>query len=81
MFLYEQNIGGIWTVMPCAGGTIYSEKECQCVTDNRLNVTVPGKNNDLMLLLTYLSLVPTKPVFGVSDKVRFKPACSATETS
>ena len=22
-----------------------------------------------------------KPVFGVSDKVRFKPACSATETS
>ena len=23
----------------------------------------------------------TKPVFGVSDKVRFKPACSATEIS
>ena len=23
----------------------------------------------------------TKPVFGVSDKVRFKPACSAEETS
>ena len=22
-----------------------------------------------------------KPVFGVSDKLRFKPACSATETS
>ena len=22
-----------------------------------------------------------KPVFGVSDKVRFKPVCSATETS
>ena len=22
-----------------------------------------------------------KPVFGISDKVRFKPACSATETS
>ena len=22
-----------------------------------------------------------KPVFGVSDKVRFKPACIATETS
>ena len=23
----------------------------------------------------------TKPVFRISDKVRFKPACSATETS
>ena len=46
MFFYEQNIGGFWTVMPCAGGTIYSEKECQCVTDNRINVTVPGKKND-----------------------------------
>ena len=28
-----------------------------------------------------MGLVATKPVFGVSDKVRFKPACSATETS
>ena len=25
--------------------------------------------------------IATKPVFGVSDKVRFKPACSATGTS
>ena len=29
----------------------------------------------------HFSLVATKPVFGVSDKMRFKPACSATETS
>ena len=29
----------------------------------------------------YMGLVATKPVFGVSDKVRFKAACSATETS
>ena len=29
----------------------------------------------------YLGLVATKPVFGVSDNVRFKAACSATETS
>ena len=29
----------------------------------------------------YLGLNATKPVFGVSDKVRFKPACSAAETS
>ena len=28
-----------------------------------------------------MGLVATKPVFRVSDKVRFKPACSATETS
>ena len=29
----------------------------------------------------YMSLVTRKPVFGVSDKGRLKPACSATETS
>ena len=28
-----------------------------------------------------MDLHVTKPVFGVPDKVRFKPACSATETS
>ena len=29
----------------------------------------------------HLGLVATKPVFGVSDKARLKPACPATETS
>ena len=29
----------------------------------------------------YMSLVTRKPVFGVSDPVRLKPACSATDTS
>ena len=29
----------------------------------------------------YLSLVTRKPVFGICDQVRLKPACSATETS
>ena len=29
----------------------------------------------------YLGLVVTKPIFGVSDKMRFKPVASATETS
>ena len=29
----------------------------------------------------HMGLITTKPVFGVSAKVRFKPACSATETS
>ena len=28
-----------------------------------------------------MSLVPRKPVFGVSDQVILKPACSATETN
>ena len=28
-----------------------------------------------------LSLVTRKPVFGVCDRVRLKPACSATRTS
>ena len=28
-----------------------------------------------------MGLDARKPVFGVSEKVRFKPACSATETS
>ena len=30
---------------------------------------------------SHTSLTPTKPVFGVSDTVIFKPTCSATETS
>ena len=29
----------------------------------------------------YLGLEATKPVFGVSDKARLKPACSVIETS
>ena len=28
-----------------------------------------------------LGIVATKPGFGVSDKVNYKPVCSATETS
>ena len=31
--------------------------------------------------VAHMSLVTRKPVFGVSDNVRLKPACSATETS
>ena len=33
------------------------------------------------VLTTHMGLAARKPVFGVSHKVRFKPACSATETS
>ena len=41
-------------------------------------------NSHLWLLVAiigvYTCLITTKPVFGVSDKVRFKPVSSATET-
>ena len=33
------------------------------------------------LVVTILGRDARKPAFGVSDKVRFKPACSPTETS
>ena len=33
------------------------------------------------LYVTHISLVTRKPVFGVSDQLRLKSACSATETS
>ena len=32
-------------------------------------------------LYQHLSLVTRKPVFGVCDQLRHKPACAATETS
>ena len=35
----------------------------------------------VMIQNLYLSLVTRNPVFGVSDQVRLKPACSATESS
>ena len=44
---------------------------------------VSGKNLSLFVKndLTYMGLDAKKPVFGVSDKVRFKTACSAKDTS
>ena len=37
---------------------------------------------DAMCNFSYvMGLDVTKPIFGVSDEGRFKPACSATETS
>ena len=39
------------------------------------------KNKEIGTALTHMGLVARKPVFGVSYKARFKPACSATETS
>ena len=35
----------------------------------------------ICLLLYHLDLVVRKPVFGVFDQARHKPACSASETS
>ena len=44
----------------------------------KVYVTVKPEVHHLKLL--YMGLVARKPVFEVSDKVRLKPACSATET-
>ena len=41
----------------------------------------PGKSQVALVSSYHMCLVMTKPVFGVSDKVRFKPVSLATETS
>ena len=46
-----------------------------------IKTTVDSFVNSKYQELKNLGLVPTKPVFGVSDKVRFKPVSSTTETS
>ena len=33
----------------------------------------------ILAILIHMSLVVRKPVFGVSDQVRHKPGCTATE--
>ena len=43
-----------------------------------LVITWPGIGFQIVISLHYLGLFATKTVFGVSDKVRFKPAFSAT---
>ena len=43
---------------------------------------LPSSFNNLIFIATYhLGHNATKPVFRVSDKMRFKPGCSATDTS
>ena len=37
--------------------------------------------SNLINAYAHMGLVATKPVFGASDEMRFKPACSARETS
>ena len=48
---------------------------------NRTVISTDLAVNTCLDLLTDLSLVTRKPVFGVSDQVRLKPACSATKAS
>ena len=44
--------------------------------------TIEDSTESVIQMVSYnMGLVPTKLVFRVSDKVRYKPACSATETS
>ena len=48
---------------------------------HRIVSVIPHDHSRETMTKKYLSLVTRKPVFGVSDQVRLKPACSATETS
>ena len=43
--------------------------------DDNTSSDITGNNHNIM------GLAARKPVFGVFDKARLKPACSATETS
>ena len=40
-----------------------------------------GEDGLIKVSLSYMGLVATKPVFGVSKKLRLKPVSSAKETS
>ena len=54
---------------------------CSCTTIFLIYYLGETQNQQDRCDCHHLGLVARKPVFGVSDKVRFKPACSATETS
>ena len=47
--------------------------------DNAVDKRKTGFYMGEMLVLVNMSLVLRKPVFGVSDQVRHKPGCTATE--
>ena len=68
----------------------FSHNEAQMTGNPRLQEeTPPNENhkitsywkqkNQLFLHQNNLSLILRKPVFGVSDQVRHKPGCTATE--
>ena len=46
---------------------------CGEIDVNRLRL------NHAEVCIVYLSQVMTKPVFGVSDQVQYKPGCTTTE--
>ena len=48
-----------------------------CFESNLVHISEDRFTHDV----TQMSLVTRKPVFGVCDQLRLKPACSATETS
>ena len=49
-------------------------------TEQTVHMTVLRKT-EVTISCLYMGLIVRKPVFGVSDKVRFKPVSSATEIS
>ena len=46
-----------------------------------INLTVPNDAPSVFLMNNDTSLDARKPVFGVSDQVRHKPACTSSEKS
>ena len=56
-------------------------EECHPSEDNGSAKKFIGMIRANILGKYNMSRDTTKPVFGVFDKVTFKPACSATETS
>ena len=49
------------------------------LTHNQLERSISNLRSVLFILFYYMSHATRKPVFGVSDQVRHKPACAATE--
>ena len=51
------------------------------ISANLFSILTIGLRGEDVYSFIYMGFLTTKPVFGVSDKVRYKPVCSATGTS
>ena len=72
----EQSLGGI-----AYEDLVDSESLLQPISDQELQSDEESSLDIGIKVAFNLGLVARKPVFGVSEKAKLKPACSATETS